>query len=227
MSDPTRIYPVPRQRVLAAALVFLAVLAGVAGLANALRHPPAVSPLADPYEPADPRDEVECPPSPSPTETPVTAGSGDLYNCPHTFDGLVVRFEGEVVGAVLFRPDGAWVQLNDDHYAGELGPLPEHRQFRGGNSGIGVHLPRHLAEDIASIGGPNTRGDVIAVTGTYRLSDTAGGEVSVIRARTVEIIRPGGPTSREPLRNRQVAGGFLFLFAAASLGIPRLIAGRQ
>jgi hypothetical protein len=222
MSAPTRVYPVPRQRVLGAALVLLAVLAGVAGLANALRHPPAVSPVADPYEPADPRDEVECPPAPSRAEAPVTVSASELYNCPHAFDGLPVRYEGEVVGAVLLRPDGAWVQLNDDAYAGDLGPLPAHRQFRGSNSGVGVHLPRHLAEDIASVGGPHTRGDRLAVTGTYRLSDTASGEVSIIRAQTAEIVRPGGPVSREPLRNRRGAGMILFLLAAASLGGPLL-----
>lgn len=226
MSTPTRLYPVARGRVLAAALLFVAALAGVAGLAGALRHPPTVTPVPELPDAADPRDEIVCPPSPRHGDA-VQVGSNELYDCPHTFDGHHVLFTGEVVGAILLRPEGAWVQLNDDAYAGQLGPLPAHREFRGGNSGVGVHLPRPLVEDIELVGGPTARGDVLTVAGTYHLSDREGGEAAVIRATGGEITRRGQRLALEPLRDRQVVGGLLGLLAAALVAGPWLAARRR
>ena len=41
---------------------------------------------------------------------------------------------------------GAWVLVNDDAYALDVGPLQGHSQFRGGNSGLSVWLPAPLPE---------------------------------------------------------------------------------
>jgi hypothetical protein len=40
---------------------------------------------------------------------------------------------------------GAWLHLNDDRYALDLGPLPQHRTAVAGNSGVPVLVPAAVA----------------------------------------------------------------------------------
>lgn len=211
---------VPPLRVAAAAALLVAVLAAVAGLAEALRHPRTIDPVPEPAAVEDPREEVVCEDAPGARSgEPIVADSGALLDCPERYDGRVVAYEGEVVGAALERADGTWVQLNDDPYAGDLGPLPTHRQFRGGNAGIGVYLPPALAGQIASVGSHERRGDVLAVVGVYHQSDPRSGEVAVIRATGGEVVAAGGPIEHPALGDRRLAGGLL---AAAALGLVLL-----
>lgn len=224
MTTPAGLRPVSRPRALIGGLLLLAVLTGVVMLVEYLRHPPAVAPVAELPDASDPRDEIECPPAPSvggADERPVPVNSNDLYDCPHTYDGRPVRFEGEVVGALLDRADGAWTQLNDDAYAGDLGPLPAHREFRGGNAGVGVHLPRDLADAVEWVGGPAARGDVLVVTGPYHQSDADSGEAAVIRASAGEVIATGSPIEDRVMPDRRVAGIILAVAAMALLGAGR------
>lgn len=224
-----RVRPVSRLRVLAAALALLAALAGVVALTQYLRHPPTVTPITEPYDPGDPRDGLDCPSTEvsSDPDTPLDVSSNDLYECPQVFDGHTVRYEGEVVGAVLRRADGAWVQLNDDAYAGDLGPLPAHREFRGGNSGVGVHLPEGVASQIESIGGPASTGDVLAVTGVSHQSDPHSGEAAIIRASGATVVARGVPISHDALPDRRIAGVILALLAAGSVFAGRVVARRR
>jgi hypothetical protein len=216
---------VSRLRVLAGVVALLTLLAGVAALAEWLRHPPTIAPVPGPPDPGDPRAEVVCP-APPVGSAPVRVSSNDLYDCPHSYDGNTVTFEGEVIGAVLDRRDGAWLQLNDDAYAGDLGPLPAHRELRGANSGVGVHLPTELAERIQWAGSHRARGDVLTVTGVYHQSDPVSGEVAVIRATAGDIARTGAPLAHERLRGRQVVGALVGLAALALLAAGRLAARR-
>jgi hypothetical protein len=78
--------------------------------------------------------------------------SEQVYRCPTAWDGLTVTFVGEVVGEVLPRRGGAWVQVNDDAYALEVGPLVGHRNREGSNTGMSVWLPDGLHEQIANVG---------------------------------------------------------------------------
>jgi hypothetical protein len=136
-------------------------------------------------------------------------------------------YEGEAGGALLRRDPGVWTQLNDDAYAGDLGPLPAHRDFRGGNAGVGVLLPHELADDIERVGGPNARGDVLTVTGTYHLSDAGSGEVAIIRVTAGAVTAPGSPISHEPLPDRRIAGSILAVGALVLLLLERLDARRR
>jgi hypothetical protein len=126
-----------------------------------------------------------------------------LYDCPQSFDGRRVTYEGEVVGAVLERDGGAWVQLNDDVYAGIAGPLPAHRDYRGGNAGVGVFVPQEAVDDIAWVGGPDTLGDVLRVVGTFHRVDPVSADVAVIRAEAATVSETGGPFERVPLPDRR------------------------
>ncbi len=240
MTDP-RIAPVSRPRVLAATVAGLAMLAGVVTLTEWLRYPlPAGGSVAAETRlaGADPRDEIICE-TPVPREgiprspDPVVPGeastvtSNQLYDCPETYDRRAVSYRGEVVGAVLRRGGNAWVHLNDDPYAGDVGPLPAHRDFRGGNAGVGVFIPGSLADTITVIGGPQTRGDVLEVVGEFHRVDAASGEVTIIRARDGSVVREGGALPDTPLRDRQVVAVLLGLAATAVVAAERVVARQR
>ncbi|HVL97950.1 MAG TPA: hypothetical protein VM324_01485 [Egibacteraceae bacterium] len=215
---------VSRLGVLGGALVLVALLAGVVGVAEALRHPHADVQTATLAEMGDVRDEVVCPDAPAAADDgAVAVGSGELHDCPALYDGLRVRYEGEVVGALLSRRGVAWTQLNDDDYAGVLGPLPAHRVYRGSNAGVGVLLPTGVAEVVEWVGGPAARGDVLVVTGTFHRVDPASREVAVIRADSAVTSRPGGPAPAEPLPARRVLGIVLGIAAAGVTAGPWLL----
>lgn len=231
MSAPPNLRPIARRKVAAGAVVVLLLFVLLVVIGEALRHPGAGGGRGQSIVGSDPRTPLQCP-EPAPREgqqreeeadrggeaTQVT--SGDLYDCPQVYDGQRVRFRGEVVGALLDRGDHTWVQLNDDAYAEDLGPLPTHRDYRGSNSGVGVVLPDTLATRIATVGGPDARGDVLVVEGTFHRVDRTG-EATVIRADAGEIARPG-EQARDPLRlDRVVAAG-----GAATLAIAVVIAAR-
>ncbi|CAN5121871.1 hypothetical protein BH20ACT9_BH20ACT9_09630 [soil metagenome] len=223
--------PVPRGRVVLAGVALLAGLGAVVGLAESLRRPLPAS-VPDVVEPpADPRAAVSCPPARE-DETRRRAGgarrprlvtSNELFDCPDRHNGRRVRYRGEVVGAVLERDGGAWVQLNDDAYAGALGPLPAHRDYRGGNAGIGVWLPAELAGRIRYVGGPRFRGDVLAVVGRFHRVDAATGEVTIVRAERGSVARRG-KAFVDPFRaDRGVAAVLLGALAAAAVVAERRV----
>jgi hypothetical protein len=226
--------PVGRLRILAGLVVATALLAAVVALTEGLRHPvphggPVVPELDAPQ--ADPRFPVTCAePAPregeerGPAAAPAAAQlvtSSELYDCPQVWDGRMVRYRGEVVGAVLQRPGGAWVQLNDDVYAEALGPLPAHRDFRGGNSGIGVWLPPDVVARIRTVGDPKHQGDVLEVVGHFRRVD-ATGEVAIIRAVAGDVAIEGGVVEIPLLPDRFVALGILGPLAVALVVAERL-----
>jgi hypothetical protein len=132
-----------------------------------------------------------------------------VYACPRLFDGLEVRFVGEVVGDVLARDGGAWVLVNDDAYALEVGPLGAHRGLAGFNSGLSVWLPDGLHERISATGRFGRRGDIILVDGVLLRTDPADGGGITLRASSLEILSPSVATA-EPL-NRALA------FSAAAM----------
>lgn len=227
--------PVSRLRVCLGALVFVGAIVGVIAVSELLRPPPADVDGAVPPSEGDIRDELVCPPDlPSDDEpdaeeevgAPVSVSSENLYDCPAVYDGRVVRYEGEVVGALLHRSDGAWTQLNDDLYAGVLGPLPTHRDYRGANAGVGVFLPADIADRVATVGGPRARGDVLVIVGTFHRIDPDSREAAVIRADTATIARRGRPVDQEPLRDRQVVGIVLALVAAGLTTAHRIATRR-
>lgn len=106
--------------------------------------------------------------------------SAEVIDCPDAFDGHVVVYIGEVVGDVLQRDGGAWVLVNDDAYALELGPLSAHDEFSGTNSGLSVWLPAPLPD--LEPGRSDVRGTVIRVRGIVHRADPADGGGLTIRA---------------------------------------------
>jgi hypothetical protein len=219
--------------------VGLLVFAAIVALAEGLRHPAPdlddgmlLGPADD-----DPRIEVECedplpregverPPEDT-AEPTEEVSSNDLYACPGTWDGRAVRYRGEVIGAVLRRADGAWVHLNDDVYADIRGPLPAHRDYRGGNAGVGVFIPHSLAEEISMVGGPAAQGDILEVTGRFHRVEPSSHEAYVIVADGGEPLREGNLVVDPVLRDRQVAAVLLGLLALGIAVLERVVARRR
>lgn len=234
--------PVRRRRVLLGTAVGLLAFAGIVGLAEGLRHPlPSAVATPEIQQPqSDPRIAPQCPvPEPredrardqgtalGPAGAPIEVTSNQLLDCPESYDRRTVRYQGEAVGGVLEREGGAWVQLNDDAYARTAGPLPAHRDYRGGNAGVGVFLPSGLSAAITTVGGPRTRGDVVEVVGVFRRVDPASGEVTVVRAQSLDVVRPGELLPDPPLRDRQVAAAVLVAVAVAMVGLQQGVARRR
>lgn len=217
--------PVSRGKVALGALAGVVVVVAVVLLGEWLRPGRLPGTPITPELDADPRVAVECE-APAPREglreaapegrPPTDVSSTELYDCPTVWDGRRVRFTGEVVGGVLQRGPEAWLQINDDVYSGEAGPLPFHRDFRGGNGGVGVLVPIGLIERIESVGGPGRRGDVVTVSGEFRRVDGPTSEVAIIRARQLEIVRHGEAVT-QPVEPRRVAVATVLTGLAAAL----------
>lgn len=237
VSTPLRRRPIPRLNIALAALALITVLGSVVGTGELLRHPgsPTVVPEAE-LAGGDPRVELLCP-EPQPREgqardsvgntlEPVRVTSNDLFDCPQTFDGRQVLYRGEVVGALMARGSGVWTQLNDDVYAEGVGPLPAHRDYRGGNAGVGVLLPTQVAGDVSYVGGPQTRGDVLEVRGVFHRVDPSG-EVAVIRADAGDVAVRGRPFPDPPLVDRQIVALFAMVVAVGVVTAERMVAWRR
>lgn len=241
----TRQGPVARGRVAIGGLLMLAFLVGMIAVVEALRHP-----LPEGFEPdigladddSDPRLPIDCGQAlpregqergdaTDPESTAQVVGrevsSSQLYDCPETYDGATVRYTGEVIGAVLDRSGGAWVQLNDDIYGGVRGPLPAHRDYRGGNAGIGVFIPSDLAAQIEWIGGPSSRGDQLRITGTFERVDDASAEVAVIRATSGSVHERGSVFERQNLGNRRTLAIIVAMIAIGATVAERVVARRR
>lgn len=122
--------------------------------------------------------------------------STQVYLCPSAYDGLEVTYVGEVIGDVLRRRGGAWVQVNDDDYALVTGPMVGHRERAGFNTGLSVWLEGDLADRIEQPGRAALRGDVVLLRGTLLRADPDDGGGITLRAHTLETL--AGPLEIDP-----------------------------
>jgi hypothetical protein len=116
--------------------------------------------------------------------------STQIDACPQAFDGLRILFAGEAIGDLLPRRGGAWLQVNDDAYALEVGPLGRHDDRRGFNLGLSVWLPDGLHEQVEGLGGPDRRGDVLLLEGELLRADPADGGGTTLRADRLTVVAP-------------------------------------
>lgn len=142
--------------------------------------------------------------------------------CPAAFEGLELTYVGELVGHLLRRDGGAWVQVNDDEYALRTGPLPTHEEHSGTNTFLTVWLPDELTEDVTGLGGPGRRGDVVQLTGTVVRTDPEDGGGLTFRARRLEVLAASVEVSPPIHVPQAVAAGLLTLLAAViGVGLRR------
>lgn len=152
--------------------------------------------------------------------------SSQVFRCPEAFDDLEVAFAGEVIGDVLQRPDGAWVQVNDDAYALETGPLIDHRQRSGYNTGMSVWLPTGLHERVGGVGNADQRGDVILVRGLLDRTDPDDGGGITVRADQIQILAPSAEIEAPFHTLQATIAGLLAALAMASVVWARRVARR-
>ncbi|MFU8841013.1 MAG: hypothetical protein ACNA8R_09860 [Nitriliruptoraceae bacterium] len=208
-------------------LLVAAVLATVAVIADLApdREPPAVELALPPVVELDmagcARDHDGSGLLDRPVETAGRRVTSELVvSCPSRFDGRRVTYVGEVVGDLLRREGGAWVLVNDDDYALEVGPLPGHRDRRGTNSGMTVWLPDPLPEQLTGLGRPGVWGDVVELTGTIRRTDPDDGGGLTLRADQLTVRQPARPVD-DPLRTPQLVLAVLAALAAIGAGAVR------
>ncbi len=148
--------------------------------------------------------------------------SSGVMECPDAFDGRVVVYVGEVVGDVLQRDGGAWMLVNDDAYALELGPLQAHNTFAGTNSGLSVWLEAPLPD--IDPGNAGRRGTVIRIEGVIRRADPADGGGLTLRALSAEsttILAEATPIDRPVNRGQVVLAVVLTVVAAGTYALER------
>jgi len=144
-----------------------------------------------------------------------------VYACPRLFDGLRARYVGEVVGDVLQRDGGAWILVNDDAYALEVGPLGARRELRGYNSGLSVWLPDGLHEDLGAPGRFGRRGDIVLVEGVLLRADPADGGGITLRATSLERLSPSQSVDEPLNRLLALAASVMMLLAALAMLLKR------
>lgn len=227
--------PAPRRghtrRLLIPALVGLtALVAGVVALEDAAPQvaPEVIAALAvDDLPPLGLEDVPVCTRALL-EETTITELRGDfepgdrlsseqVHACPAAWDGKQVTFVGEAIGEVLPRRGGAWVQINDDPYALETGPLLGHRERAGFNSGLSVWLPDGLHERLDGVGRHAQRGTVVQLEGTILRADPEDGGGTTLRAESLEVLATSVELE-EPFHTLQaVIAGVLALGAIGAL----------
>jgi hypothetical protein len=146
--------------------------------------------------------------------------SGMVQSCPAAYDGVAVRYAGEVVGDLLMRDGGAWVLVNDDDYALQVGPLPAHGEHVGTNTGLTVWLPTEHHDAVTGLGRPNRRGDILAIEGRIERADPQDGGGLTLRASDVEVLAPSTEVA-EPLDMPQLWFTVAMTVVAAGLWLLR------
>lgn len=192
---PRRHRPVSTIQALVGTVGLIAAAAALIGFSHLLLLPGlATAPLPPPEVESDAEvrpGEVVCPSQGDlrRRSRPMPVSSAELIECPALFDGEVVVYSGEAVGAVLLRSHHAWVHLNDDVYGDQLGPLSRHRTVGGGNSGMAVSMPRSDAEGVL-VGNSRTHGTGMEVVGEFFKAYDGDGGAPAIVATEVRITRP-------------------------------------
>ena len=99
--------------------------------------------------------------------------STELIQNPQWYDTKEVVYEGEVIGEVMRRKDGVWVNIND------------------GENSIGVWMSSELASVIQYMGSYKAKGDILQVRGIFYYSCTQHGGDLDIHATSLRKIKSG------------------------------------
>jgi len=105
--------------------------------------------------------------------------SSELIKNARFYDGQLVVYEGEVIGDLMRRADGVWVNLND------------------GPGAIGVWMSSFLARKINYAGNYKTRGDRLEVAGIFHRACLEHGGDLDIHAQGINVIAAGREVSEK------------------------------
>lgn len=218
----------------AALVLVIAVVTVVRATAPGTTLPPIADAAPDPDDPDLVTCERTLPNAPDTLEAiaevdPVgRTTSSEVIDCPDAFDRQVVTYVGEVVGDVLQRDGGAWLLVNDDAYALQVGPLQGHSEFAGTNSGLSVWLPDPLPE--LDPGRADRRGTVIRVDGVIQRTDPRDGgglTLTALSSDATTIVAESQVIDRPFNRGQAVAAAVFSALAAAVVAMERRTAARR
>jgi hypothetical protein len=99
--------------------------------------------------------------------------SSELIENAQRYDGKEVVYEGEAIGEIMQRRDGAWVNVYD------------------GEHSIGVWMPKELAAGIEYTGSYRAQGDILQVKGIFNRACLEHGGDLDIHAASLNKIRSG------------------------------------
>ena len=127
--------------------------------------------------------------------------SVSLVEHPDRYDGRIVVFEGEAIGDVMERFDGAWINVNDDAYSRQ----GRKRKLAGYNSGQSVLVAdKRAAKKIVFLGDYNNRGDIVEVKGVFHKACPDHGGDMMIHSRTLKVLKRGFSLGH-PITSRKVS----------------------
>ncbi len=133
------------------------------------------------------------------------------------FDGRMVTYRGEVIGDLMVRDEGVWLNINDDAYSRQ----GEQFKLAGYNQGQGVLAPPGTEDVVKRAGRYDWRGDYGEVRGIFRRSsDMHGGEM-LIEASSGKFVKPGFRLAHPVSRRRLMAAGGLLALATLVLWLSR------
>lgn len=141
----------------------------------------------------------------------LAVDSATLVEAADKYDGRAITFKGEVIGDVMTRRGGAWININDDPYS------RQGRNFRlaGYNSGQSAFVPKSDARLIKITGSYTWRGDIVEVKGIFRKASSQHGGDMMIEGRSVRIIKKGFPLESPISRSKPVFAVVALILAAS------------
>jgi len=113
----------------------------------------------------------------------------ELIENSKTYDGKTVTCRGEVIGDIMVRKDGVWINIEDNGVA------------------MGVFVPKEIYDsgiNIKYTGGYKAQGDIVQVEGIFnRTCGEHNGEMD-IHALKISVVQEGHPYDLKISKNRVI-----------------------
>jgi len=100
------------------------------------------------------------------------------------YDGQIVEIQAEVIGDVMRRSNGVWLNVSD------------------GTSAIGIFCARSILPQIKFRGDYKNSGDILLIKGQFNRADRSQGGDLDIRASEIKVIKDGYKVKRELNRGK-------------------------
>lgn len=115
----------------------------------------------------------------------TAVSSAELIEHAKELDGQEVLYQGEIIGEVMVRKDGAWANLHD------------------GENALGVWMPNNFLNLISFTGSYTARGDWLEVRGIFNRACKMHGADLDIHATNLARIRDGRPLKHRLVLEKQ------------------------
>lgn len=127
-------------------------------------------------------------------DQPIQFTVNELLNGKQLYNGLLIQFQGEVIGQRLSKTSHVWVNIMDSD----------------GNA-IGAFMSRELSNSIQHFGTYKTNGDTILIEGIFHTKCEEHGGDTDIHVSTLQILQTGGPRKTDQIKYYLLIGCFILL----------------